>query len=408
MKKSLLSLLLCLSLCCSGCSATQVKDRLYLQSLELSNYRYPTVQLHAFQSEEADCSGSGSTLSAALESAEIPAGKSLFLGHLELLALQEPKFYSNFQICYSNIAFLQAASCSYTTRSLAEVNTETLLESLKQEEQNGRMPKTDLLSILKERCNSSGTALLPFRITNGFSMVLMDSDGSTQTLSNDAIQRAVLAAGQQLSETSQLIGRWSGKRLSDYQCFDQIHRHHRKWHSHCNRFDFHSWNGKCCRSARTAETACEAAERETIQQNQADVIELEACLRQQCYKSYIRNRTGTACSAPYNFNMNLRFSHKPKQTALCFHTKRSAFFINSDCSEKELTCSVLLRSYPVHPSVQPVPCRPLLRCLLYNISAFLRFPSSTDQYLQRAACPEQLVLLHLRYQSGSGLPFFGR
>ena len=27
MKKSLLSLLLCLSLCCSGCSATQVKDR---------------------------------------------------------------------------------------------------------------------------------------------------------------------------------------------------------------------------------------------------------------------------------------------------------------------------------------------------------------------------------------------
>ena len=92
MKKSLLSLLLCLSLCCSGCSATQVKDRLYLQSLELSNYRYPTVQLHAFQSEEADCSGSGSTLSAALESAEIPAGKSLFLGHLELLALQEPKF----------------------------------------------------------------------------------------------------------------------------------------------------------------------------------------------------------------------------------------------------------------------------------------------------------------------------
>ena len=34
------------------------------------------------------------------------------------------------------------------------------------------------------------------------------------------------------------------------------------------------------------ETACEAAERETIQQNQADVIELEACLRQQCYKLY--------------------------------------------------------------------------------------------------------------------------
>ena len=102
--------------------------------------------------------------------------------------------------------------------------------------------------------------------------------------------------------------------------------------------------------------------------------------------SYIRNRTGTACSAPYNFNMNLRFSHKPKQTALCFHTKRSAFFINSDCSEKELTCSVLLRSYPVHPSVQPVPCHPLLRCLLYNISAFLRFPSSRGPYQHKGAC----------------------
>lgn len=103
--------------------------------------------------------------------------------------------------------------------------------------------------------------------------------------------------------------------------------------------------------------------------------------------SYIRNRTGTACSAPYNFNINLRFSHKSKQTALCFHTKRSAFFIDSDSSEKELTCSVLLRSYPVQPSVQPVPCRPLLRCLRCNISAFLRFPSSTGRYLHQEACP---------------------
>ena len=148
MKKSLLSLLLCLSLCCSGCSATQVKDRLYLQSLELSNYRYPTVQLHAFQSEEADCSGSGSTLSAALESAEIPAGKSLFLGHLELLALQEPKFLQQLPDLLQQYRLSSGCKLLYTTRSLAEVNTETLLESLKQEEQNGRMPKTDLLSIL--------------------------------------------------------------------------------------------------------------------------------------------------------------------------------------------------------------------------------------------------------------------
>ena len=164
MKKSLLSLLLCLSLCCSGCSATQVKDRLYLQSLELSNYRYPTVQLHAFQSEEADCSGSGSTLSAALESAEIPAGKSLFLGHLELLALQEPKFLQQLPDVMQTYRLSSGCKLLYTTRSLAEVNTETLLESLKQEEQNGRIPETDLLSILKERCNSSGTALLPERI----------------------------------------------------------------------------------------------------------------------------------------------------------------------------------------------------------------------------------------------------
>ena len=137
MKKSLLSLLLCLSLCCSGCSATQVKDRLYLQSLELSNYRYPTVQLHAFQSEEADCSGSGSTLSAALESAEIPAGKSLFLGHLELLALQEPKFLQQLPDLLQQYRLSSGCKLLYTTRSLAAVNTETLLESLKQEEQNG-------------------------------------------------------------------------------------------------------------------------------------------------------------------------------------------------------------------------------------------------------------------------------
>ena len=230
MKKSLLSLLLCLSLCCSGCSATQVKDRLYLQSLELSNYRYPTVQLHAFQSEEADCSGSGSTLSAALESAEIPAGKSLFLGHLELLGLQAALYDSlTCRSQHGNAAGKPETGRTKRThsRNRLALDSKGTLQFLR----NGSVALSDYQ-----------------RLFHGADRLERNNTNALQRCHS----RTVLAAWQQLSRTGQLIDRRSSKRLSHYQCFDQIHRHHRKWHSHCNRFHFHSWNRKCHCSARTA------------------------------------------------------------------------------------------------------------------------------------------------------------
>jgi len=174
----------------------------------------------------------------------------------------------------------------YTTRSLAEVNTETLLESLKQEEQNGRIPETDLLSILKERCNSSGTALLPFRITNGFSMVLIASNGTTQTLSNDAIQGLCWLRGNNYPERVSLS---TDGQASDFLITSASTRYTAITANGIPivtvSISIHG-TGNAVALRERLETACEAAERETIQQNQADVIELEACLRQQCYKLY--------------------------------------------------------------------------------------------------------------------------
>ena len=93
MKKRFL-LLFCTAvlLCSSGCTATQVRDRAYLQAMELQTPQTPTVQLHDFHTEKTAVSGDGATLADAITNAAVPAGKDLFLGHLELIAYQDPAY----------------------------------------------------------------------------------------------------------------------------------------------------------------------------------------------------------------------------------------------------------------------------------------------------------------------------
>ena len=93
MKKRFL-LLFCTAvlLCGSGCTATQVRDRAYLQAMELQTPQTPTVQLHDFHTEKTAVSGDGATLADAITNAAVPAGKDLFLGHLELIAYQDPAY----------------------------------------------------------------------------------------------------------------------------------------------------------------------------------------------------------------------------------------------------------------------------------------------------------------------------
>lgn len=284
--RSCFSLLLAGTIFLSGCSVTQVKDRFYLQAIELSHYRYPTVQLHAFTSDQADCTGSGTTLHAALEDAEIPAGRELFLGHLELLCLQDTAFAGQLTELLQSYRLSSGCKVIYTAHSLESVNTEELLENLKQEEQNGRLPKTELMTILKELSNSSGTALLPFCLTTGFSLILIQPDGAKGTLSNEAIQGLCWIRGENYPERVSIS---EEEQASDFFIEHAATKLTATVNSGIPVVTVSitiQGKGDAVALREQLETACQAAEEETVKKYKADVIGLEACLRQQCYELY--------------------------------------------------------------------------------------------------------------------------
>ena len=196
MKKSLLSLLLCLSLCCSGCSTARFsvrRSRLFRQ------------WQHAFR-----CTGIRRN-----SSWKIP-----LLGTFGTARPARTKIFTAASRCHADLSALFGLQTA-------------LYDSLACRSQHGNAagkPETRRTKRTHSRnrlaLDSKGT--LQF-LRNG-SVALSDYQrlfhGADRLERNNtnALQRchsrAVLAAWQQLSRTGQLIGRWSGKRLSDYQCFD--------------------------------------------------------------------------------------------------------------------------------------------------------------------------------------------
>jgi hypothetical protein len=290
MKKQLLACcLLPLLLCSTGCTATQVKDRLYLQALELSQATQPSVQLHPFSTSSESTStysGRGATLATALEATEISSGKSLFLGHLELLCLHDAAFVGELPDLIQSYQLSFGCKAIYTSNTLTDTDTEALLESLKQEEQNGRLPETDLLSILKESSGTTGIALMPIRITNRFSMVLIQPDGIQGTLSSDAVQGLCFLRGKNYPDHITVS---TDDTTSDFFITHAITKYHAVIANGIPivTVSLTLWGTGDADALQTRlETICEAAETETVTQYRADVIGLEDCIRQQCYAFY--------------------------------------------------------------------------------------------------------------------------
>ena len=136
----------------TGCGATQVRDRAYVQGMELSRIAEPTVHLHDFSAESAVSSGTGSTLETALEQAAIPLGKELFLGHLELIAYHEAAFSGTLDSLMTQ--YRLSPSCHVLLLPagtvLDDTDTSQLGEQLRRAEENGVLPETNLFGILRE------------------------------------------------------------------------------------------------------------------------------------------------------------------------------------------------------------------------------------------------------------------
>ncbi|MFR0949678.1 MAG: hypothetical protein ACLSFT_03375 [Ruminococcus callidus] len=157
-------------LLCTGCAATQVRDRAYLQAIELRSPDTPTVLLHDFHESKAIAYGKGSSVSQAVANAAVPVGKTLFLGHLELIAYENPAFGEQLDDLMQQYRLSPACkvACSADGITLAQEDTTKTVEQLRQAEHAGQLPETDLFTILREWDTASGTALVPLMTEDGF------------------------------------------------------------------------------------------------------------------------------------------------------------------------------------------------------------------------------------------------
>lgn len=265
----------------TGCSATQVRDRAYLQAVELDNPNEPTLLLHDFEEAGVAADGTGKSFESALKDAAIPVGKELFLGHLELIAYQDPAFGKTLNTMLETYRISPACKVLGLPKgtTLEETDTTQLVEQLRCAETNGILPKTDLFTILREFSGKSGTSLLPIVTPNAFSAVIVTKDSCLCTLSPSAIAGLCWLRGDNhpsqitLPDGTDFTVSSSATRLeaeeTDGHAVVTISIHL------CGTGDFDA-------VANLVKTQCLTALDETIYAHHADVFDLEACLRSQC------------------------------------------------------------------------------------------------------------------------------
>lgn len=266
----------------TGCNAVQVRDRTYLQAIELQHVSEPVLQIHDFTTEGALASGTGKTIPSALSAAAVPVGNSLFLGHLELIAYQDTAFGGALEQLAADHRLSPACKVLLLSQNqtLEQLDTSQLTQQLQQAEENGVLPKTDLFTILGEWDGSSGTALLPILTKDGFSAAVCTRTQLCAVLSQDAVAGLCWLRDCQTPEEITL-----GEKKS-YSVHSASVRRTASETSDGAEITYHirlKGAGDGAAAAKRIRQQCEAAIQETVTVCHGDVLEWEACLWNQCY-----------------------------------------------------------------------------------------------------------------------------
>lgn len=287
MRKISILLSLILLFLCTGCAAVQVRDRAYLQALELENPDQPTIQLHDFKTSGTIAEATGINFEQAIENAAVPMGKELFLGHLELIAYSEPKFGSQLNSLMEK--YRLSPSCKVLglseNASLTETDTAQLTEQLHHAEKSGLIPETDLFTILREFSGSAGTALLPVMTEQGFSAVVITENDAYGTLSQEAIAGLCWLRGDNHPKVLSLP---NGKSYTVHSAAVRFTGTMKDNQTNITVFVHLRGDGDFSAAASVIQAQCETAIQETVVQCQADVFDWEACLQSQCYDDFTK------------------------------------------------------------------------------------------------------------------------
>ncbi|MBQ8686986.1 MAG: hypothetical protein IJ512_00395 [Ruminococcus sp.] len=287
------------TLLCTGCSksVTEVRDRIYIQGAKLGGSPTLTeLTLYPFEETGTPISGEGLTMAAAIEETAVQSGKAVFMGHLELLCFDRASFTDSMQECMEEYRLSPACKLLYLheTELPEGIDTTLLTDQLRQEEENGRIPETDLFHVLSECAGDDGAALVPVLSEEGFGVGLLQNGEFLGTLSSHAVQGLCWLRGENYPRRISVAG---NDRMVNYE----VHSAQTELSAEIQNGIPHvtvtlrlRGSGNSEAAKRLIKAACSIAAEETVKEMHADVIGLDACLRKDCPKYYAQHDFETA------------------------------------------------------------------------------------------------------------------
>lgn len=157
----------------TGCvtDTTEVRERMYIQCMVLDESDDKTfLKLYPFEGNGEPVTGSGASIYEAVEDAAVRSGKDVFLGHTELLCFKDTDFTETLLSCLTEYRFSPSCRLLYLHQIDLPDGTDTTLltDSLTIEMEKGRIPETDLFTVLSK--HDVNDILLPALTENGFTL----------------------------------------------------------------------------------------------------------------------------------------------------------------------------------------------------------------------------------------------
>lgn len=191
MKKEMLTAAALTLLLC-GCShKTEVRDKGFVRSIGCDGNENKTVSVRLYGEKDV-LSGNGETIFTAIENAETSQGKTLFTGHLELLALSPGNIREMLTVMMQNNRISPSCSllmipenASGAIESYEETELTDLIES---GGRKGKIKNKNISGVLNDLLEDDAMAAVPALSNNELTMAVIDSDSIVGILSEEESQ----------------------------------------------------------------------------------------------------------------------------------------------------------------------------------------------------------------------------
>ena len=297
MKKRMTAVFLSM-LMLTGCRAevTEVRERAYVQSAVFSGINETSLTLYPFEDAGDILESKGANTAEAVEEAAVKAGREVFLGHTELLCFDEPSFTEELESCL--MEYRLSPGCKmlflHETELPEDCDATKLTDSLKMEEEKGRIPETDLYHVLSEYNGSDGSALVPALTEEGFAICIIDGGEVSGVVSDKAAAGLVWLRGDNYPERIAVAGEDGTEDYEIYSADTKLSAEIVKGIPHVRAEVSIKGNGNGEAAVRLIKVCCQAAIEETLKEMKADVIGFDACLAQDCPEYYAQQDFETA------------------------------------------------------------------------------------------------------------------